>query len=131
MPDFLGPWPIGRTGITAKRVPAVVRYILQKARLHHVCDLRERLLAGAQGSGVTLSAHDCSVLAEHLSIPKQPKGASIKDVANTKYAEIAEVSFAHERAGKGRKSAIELTMQQFQCGQSTVYEARKLYKPSK
>jgi hypothetical protein len=117
--------------VTADRVGAVMRHLYRQFEIAALNDLRKRLQDGAQGSGLSLTARECSTLADHLSYPKQPRGNSVKDVANTKQAKIAEASFAYERAGKGRKSAIELTMQQFKCRKSTVYAARKVHKPSK
>jgi hypothetical protein len=89
-------------------------------------DLRKRLLAGAEGSGLTLTASECERLAFNLAYPKRPKGTPVKNIAGR--ATIAGACIGYEALGKPLKEAVRLTAKEFEVSPSTVYGARTEYK---
>jgi hypothetical protein len=91
-----------------------------------LADLRKRLLAGAEGPGVTLSAKECERLVFSIAYPKRPKGTPVRNIAAR--ATIAGTCRGYEALGKPLKEAVQLTAKEFEVSPSTVYSARKEWK---
>jgi hypothetical protein len=91
-----------------------------------ITNLRKRLLAGAEGSGLTLTASECERLAFNLAYPKRPKGTPVRNVATR--AMIAGACRGYESLGNPLKEAVRLTAKEFEVSPSTVYGARTEYK---
>ena len=89
-------------------------------------DLRKRLLAGAEGSGLTLTASECERLAFSIAYPKRPKGTPVKNIAGR--ATIAGTCRGYEALGKPLKEAVQLTAKEVEVSPATVYSARTEYK---
>jgi hypothetical protein len=91
-------------------------------------DVRERLTAGAEGPGATLTADECVKVLGCLKNPPNPNSRPRRD--GFLAASMAYYCRNLEKGGASPKSAIEKTMQHWECKRSTVYAALKTY-PSK
>jgi hypothetical protein len=91
-----------------------------------LADLRKRLLAGAEGPGLTLSAKECERLAFSIAYPKRPKGTPVKNSVGR--AMIAGACIGYEALGNPLKEAVRLTAKEFEVSPATVYSARAEYK---
>lgn len=89
-------------------------------------DLRKRLLAGVEGSGLTLTASECERLAFSITFPKRPKGTPVRNIAGR--ATIAGTCMGYEALGHPLKEAVRLTAEEFEVSTGTVYSARTEYK---
>jgi hypothetical protein len=89
-------------------------------------DLRTRLIAGAKGSGATLTPNECKKLTvARWVLPPPPRGRPLAyDFFN-----IAYDCLAREMAAT--KSAVAATAKRFRVSRSKVYAARKRLGSSK
>jgi hypothetical protein len=90
-------------------------------------DLRTRLIAGAKGSGATLTPGECKKLTAARWVLPPPRGRPLAyDFFN-----IAYDCLAREMAGEATKSAVAATAKRFRVSRSKVYAARKRLGSSK
>jgi hypothetical protein len=95
-------------------------------------DVEARLRAGARGSGVTLTADECTkLLAAGIKPLPRPKGRP--PIADDWWhkLDIAKACLAREDRGESVKSAVIATAKTFGVSTSAVYAARKIVLPSK
>jgi hypothetical protein len=89
-------------------------------------DALRRLIQGARGSGVTLSAQECELLLAILR--PEPKGRGHPPSDFGRIIDMATDSIFREAAGASVKAAVEATGRAFKVKRSTVFAARRAMK---
>jgi hypothetical protein len=94
-------------------------------------DIRKRLKAGGEGSGVTLTPDDCDLVLGNLRYPSPPNSRP----ARNWYEELRAIEpiarYCRDlEKNMSLKNAVADTEKRFDCKRSTVYAARKAF-PSK
>jgi hypothetical protein len=92
-------------------------------------DVRNRLMAGADGPGATLTADECVKVLGCMKNPQWPNSRPPKNPLDA--VSMAGYCRKLEKGGMSMKSALDETMKHFGCKRSTLYAALKAYFPSK
>jgi hypothetical protein len=93
-------------------------------------DIRNRLIVGGKGAGVSLTADECLKVLFCLKNPPQPNGRPPQDWFSKQGAitAMARYCFDLENRGTALKNAVADTAEHFHCSTSTVYAARRASK---
>jgi hypothetical protein len=91
--------------------------------LDAVTELRGRLMAGARGSGMTLTPTECKILVPMVKNPPRPKGRPAgRSVIYEPWIAIYCARLATR--GKPLKAAVAATAEKFGISRSAVYAIR-------
>jgi hypothetical protein len=101
-------------------------WVLTKCVIEILDDVRKRLIAGAEGSGATLTADECTTVLGCLKNPAPPNSRPPQDWYE-KQAAIALIARYCLNLEKGEplKVAVTMTAKHFDCSESKVRAARK------
>jgi hypothetical protein len=102
--------------------PAIIEELHQQV----VDALLRRLIKGAKGPGVSLSAQECKTLLAALR-PPQPKGRGRPPADWGKQYEIAMFCISEQWRGKSVRAAVGATHRALGVSRGSVWKARKLF----
>jgi hypothetical protein len=92
-----------------------------------VADIRKRLKAGSEGSGVTLTPDECALALGNLRYPSPPSSRPARNWVEEMQEVAAIASYCRDlEKCMSKKNAIADTMKHFDCSRSTVYAARRI-----
>ena len=108
--------------MTTKRDP----WVAHEYAVEMIADIRRRLKAGCEGSGVTLTPDECELLLENLRYPSPPNSRPPRNWVEELQDVTAIARYCRDlEKCMSIKNAVADTMERFDCSRATVYAARK------
>jgi hypothetical protein len=93
-----------------------------------VGDIRKRLKAGSEGSGVTLTPDECDLVLGNLRCPSPPNSRPSRNWVEEQQTVVSIARYCLDlEKTMTLKRAVADTIERFDCSRSTVYAARKAF----